>query len=66
MRKPLEHRLPLTHLQRLAAESIDVMRDRQTGAVVSGDAEHPTEITELWTFVRRGQEPWKLSAIQEA
>ena len=47
-------------------ESIDLMRDRQTGAVLSGDADRPTETTELWTFVRQGGEPWKLSAIQEA
>jgi predicted lipid-binding transport protein (Tim44 family) len=47
-------------------ESIDLMRDRQTGAVLSGDANRPTETTELWTFVRQGGEPWKLSAIQEA
>jgi predicted lipid-binding transport protein (Tim44 family) len=47
-------------------ESTDVMRDRQTGEVVSGDATKPTETTELWTFVRRNGEPWKLSAIQEA
>jgi predicted lipid-binding transport protein (Tim44 family) len=47
-------------------ESTDVMRDRQTGAVVSGDATKPTETTEIWTFVRRDGEPWKLSAIQEA
>jgi predicted lipid-binding transport protein (Tim44 family) len=46
-------------------ESTDVMRDRQTGAVVSGDATKPTETTELWTFVRPSGEPWKLSAIQE-
>jgi predicted lipid-binding transport protein (Tim44 family) len=47
-------------------ESIDLMRDRQSGAVLSGDANRPTETTELWTFVRQGGEPWKLSAIQEA
>ncbi|WP_091741997.1 TIM44-like domain-containing protein [Phenylobacterium immobile] len=48
-------------------ESIDVMRDRQTGAVLSGDPERPTETVELWTFVRgRGASDWKLSAIQEA
>lgn len=50
----------------LRYESVDVMRDRQTGALVSGDAERPTETTELWTFVRKAGEPWKLSAIQEA
>jgi predicted lipid-binding transport protein (Tim44 family) len=47
-------------------ESIDVMRDRQSGAVLSGDPERPTETTELWTFTRpRGASAWKLSAIQE-
>ena len=45
-------------------ESIDVMRDRQTGAIVEGDPDHPTQTTELWTFVRHAG-PWKLSAIQE-
>ena len=47
-------------------ESIDLMRDRQSGAVLSGDANRPTETTELWTFVRQDGAPWKLSAIQEA
>lgn len=46
-------------------ESIDVMRDRTTGAVVEGDPNRPTPTTELWTFVRRAGGPWKLSAIQE-
>jgi predicted lipid-binding transport protein (Tim44 family) len=50
----------------LRYESIDVMRDRTSDAVVSGDPDHATETTELWTFVRRSGEPWKLSAIQEA
>ncbi|HVI33274.1 Tim44 domain-containing protein [Phenylobacterium sp.] len=50
----------------LRYESRDVMRDRTSGAVVSGDAERPTETTELWTFVRDRTSPWKLSAIQEA
>lgn len=50
----------------LRYESIDVMRDRQTGAVLEGDPSTPTQSTELWTFVRRSGEPWKLSAIQEA
>lgn len=49
----------------LRYESIDVMRDRQTGAVLSGDANRPTQTTELWTFVRQAGGPWKLSAIQE-
>ncbi len=47
-------------------ESIDVLRDRQTGAVVEGDASRPTETTELWTFVRTSGGAWKLSAIQQA
>ena len=47
-------------------ESIDVMRDRQSGAVVSGDPNRPSEATELWTFVRQNGAPWKLSAIQES
>lgn len=46
-------------------ESVDVMRDRQTGDIVEGDDE-PTATVELWTFVRRRGDDWKLSAIQEA
>jgi predicted lipid-binding transport protein (Tim44 family) len=51
-------------------ESIDVMRDRQTGQVVEGDPAHPTQTTEIWTFARKLEGPWepvwKLSAIQDA
>ena len=47
-------------------QSIDVMRDRATGAVIEGDPTQPTRTTELWTFVRDAQNPWRLSAIQEA
>ncbi len=50
----------------LRYESIDVMRERQSGAVLEGDPDSPTETTELWTFVRRAGDDWKLSAIQEA
>jgi len=50
----------------LRYESRDVMRDRQTGAVVEGDPDRPTETTELWTFVRHPGADWKLSAIQDA
>lgn len=46
-------------------ESIDVMRDRDTGAVVEG-GQYPEETVELWTFVRDRGGDWKLSAIQEA
>ena len=49
--------------------SIDVMRDRATGAVVEGDPNTATETTEIWTFVRDRSGPWgpswKLSAIQD-
>ena len=46
-------------------ESIDVMRDRNTHAVIEGDPSRPSETTEHWTFVRQGDAPWKLSAIQD-
>lgn len=46
-------------------ESIDVMRDRNTRAVVEGDPGNPTETMELWTFIRNNGAAWKLSAIQE-
>jgi predicted lipid-binding transport protein (Tim44 family) len=47
-------------------ESIDLMRDRTSGAVLSGDPNTPSQTTELWTFARHIGGPWKLSAIQEA
>lgn len=49
-------------------ESIDVMRDRTSGAVLSGDASRPTLATEVWTFTRPSGPwaAWKVSAIQEA
>lgn len=47
-------------------EAIDVMRDRQTGAVVEGDPNQPSISTEIWTFVRRAPDAWRLSAIQQA
>ncbi|HEY0435178.1 MAG TPA: TIM44-like domain-containing protein [Phenylobacterium sp.] len=46
-------------------ESIDVMRDRASGKVISGDPDTPTQTTELWTFARPQGGTWKLSAIQE-
>jgi predicted lipid-binding transport protein (Tim44 family) len=46
-------------------ESIDIMRDRTTGAVLSGDPNTPSQTTELWTFARHIGGAWKLSAIQE-
>lgn len=47
-------------------DSIDVMLDRSTGAVIEGDSSQPTRTTELWTFKRELQGPWRLSAIQES
>jgi predicted lipid-binding transport protein (Tim44 family) len=46
-------------------ESIDVLHDRNSGVIVKGDPNRPTETTELWTFIRDRSGPWKLSAIQE-
>ncbi|TCQ29376.1 Tim44 domain-containing protein [Rhizobium sp. PP-CC-3G-465] len=45
-------------------ESIDVTRDRNTGKVVEGDPDRPTEATEVWTFFRRPSTQWQVSAIQ--
>lgn len=49
-------------------ESIDVMRDRNSGAILTGDPGRPTRTTELWTFIRPSGSwsTWKVSAIQEA
>jgi predicted lipid-binding transport protein (Tim44 family) len=47
---------------------VDILQDRATGRVVSGDASQPVEVTEIWTFVRpagSGPEAWRLSAIQQ-
>ena len=46
--------------------SIDVMRDRDSGQVVEGDPSRETEAVEIWTFVRKPANDWKLSAIQSA
>ncbi|PPJ45702.1 hypothetical protein C0075_08140 [Rhizobium sp. KAs_5_22] len=45
-------------------ESIDVLRDRTSGKVVSGDPDNVSESTEVWTFVRRPGTDWQISAIQ--
>jgi predicted lipid-binding transport protein (Tim44 family) len=47
----------------LRYESRDVMRDRATGALVSGD-DRVEERSEVWTFVRRRGGEWLISAIQ--
>ncbi len=43
--------------------------ERGTGRVISGDANTPIEVTEIWTFVRAsgsGGRGWVLSAIQQS
>lgn len=50
----------------LRYSSLDVMRDRASGAVLEGDPATPTETTEHWTFTRQNAGPWKLAAIQES
>jgi len=43
---------------------IDRTLDRTTGQLVEG-SEQPTEITEVWTFLRPRGGNWELSAIQQ-
>ncbi|MGH6853362.1 MAG: Tim44 domain-containing protein, partial [Methylocella sp.] len=48
---------------------IDIMADRVSGKIVSGDPAAPQQATEVWTFARRvggAADGWKLSAIQQA
>ena len=48
---------------------IDVMQDRATGRIVSGDPSVAEQATEVWTFQRIAGASalgWKLSAIQQA
>ncbi|WP_352847773.1 Tim44 domain-containing protein [Mesorhizobium sp. M0767] len=49
----------------LRYESRDVTRDRISGKIVEGQADQPTETTELWTFMRQNGGDWKLAAIQQ-
>lgn len=47
---------------------IDVMEDRETGKIVSGNPAQPDQSTEIWTFRRpsgAGLDAWRLSAIQQ-
>jgi predicted lipid-binding transport protein (Tim44 family) len=46
--------------------SIDSMVDRETGRIVNGDEKEPSQTTEVWTFMRKPNADWKLSAIQDA
>ena len=48
---------------------IDVMQDRASGRIVSGNPSAPEQATEVWTFIRpagSGLQGWRLSAIQQA
>jgi predicted lipid-binding transport protein (Tim44 family) len=48
---------------------VDVIEDRATGRIITGDATRPTQATQLWTFRRPAGAPpeaWKLSAMQDA
>jgi len=44
--------------------AIDLMLDRNTGAVVEGNPNEPVESTEIWTFTRVDGGDWLLAAIQ--
>jgi predicted lipid-binding transport protein (Tim44 family) len=44
---------------------VDKTIDRASGRMVSG-SEQPTEVTEVWTFLRPRGASWELSAIQQA
>ncbi|WP_375414418.1 Tim44-like domain-containing protein [uncultured Bradyrhizobium sp.] len=44
---------------------VDKTIERSTGRLVGG-SEQPTEVTEVWTFVRPRAASWELSAIQQA
>ena len=48
---------------------IDYTIEKTSGRVVEGDKLRPTEVTEVWTFVRPRSSgngnPWRLSAIQQ-
>jgi len=47
---------------------VDATIDRATGTLISGDASHASEATELWTFRRDDRaraHGWELSAIQQ-
>jgi predicted lipid-binding transport protein (Tim44 family) len=43
---------------------VDKTVDRTTGRLVEG-SEQPTEVTEVWTFLRPRGGDWALSAIQQ-
>lgn len=49
------------------ANLLDYTTDERTGQVVSGSRTEPVKFREYWTFSRPvGENPWRLSAIQQA
>jgi predicted lipid-binding transport protein (Tim44 family) len=52
---------------RFYANLLDYVEDESTGQVLSGSKTEPVKFEEYWTFTRPvGNQPWKLSAIQQA
>jgi predicted lipid-binding transport protein (Tim44 family) len=45
---------------------LDMMVERASGRVLSGDPAKPEEVTEVWTFRRPRAGGWQLSAVQQA
>ena len=43
---------------------VDKTFDRNNGRMIAG-SDQPTEVTEVWTFVRPRGRNWELSAIQQ-
>jgi predicted lipid-binding transport protein (Tim44 family) len=51
---------------RFYANLLDYVEDETTGQVLSGSKTDPVKFEEYWTFTRPvGNNPWKLSAIQQ-
>ena len=52
---------------KIYANLLDYTTDEQTGQVVSGSKTEPVKFNEYWTFTRPvGDNPWRLSAINQA
>ena len=63
--RELARRFPAARLRCFVRASSDRrVLEGHSVEFVEGDAEHPTETTELWTFTRRHGGDWQLSAIQ--
>ncbi len=52
---------------KLTANLLDYTLDEQTGQVIAGSRTEPVKFNEYWTFTRTvGDNPWRLSAINQA